>query len=115
MFRDAMIDLTGFYRYSLTRCWDDTKGRVVFVLLNPSTADEVEDDKTLNRCIDFAKCWGFGSLEIVNLFAYRTKDPKILKNIKDYNPHYIQLTRDGYPRHPSRLSADLYFKPMRFE
>lgn len=94
MKQDAVIDQTGIYRYSLTRCWDQTLGKVTFILLNPSTADAYEDDPTLRRCIDYASSWGYGSLELVNLFAYRTKDPKILSNAKDPigpdNDDYIQ-------------------------
>lgn len=82
--REAVIN--GIYRYSLVREWDESNPkRVVFVLLNPSTADDEGDDQTTKVCIEFAKRWGFGSLEIVNLFAYRATDPKDLKKVKDYN------------------------------
>jgi len=64
---DAVIDTTGHYRYSLTRIWDYTLGKVVFILLNPSTADETEDDRTSSKCIGFAQQWGFGS--ITNLYV----------------------------------------------
>ncbi|MDZ5474152.1 DUF1643 domain-containing protein [Bacillus sp. 31A1R] len=83
MLRDAVID--GNYRYSLIREWDINNSKsVVFVLLNPSTADDEEDDQTTKICIEFAKRWGFGSLQIVNLFAYRATDPKDLKNVNNY-------------------------------
>lgn len=52
-------------------------------MLNPSTADDVENDNTINRCISFAKRWGYGSLEVVNLFARRATDFKDLKHEKD--------------------------------
>lgn len=78
--------LEGDYRYSLIREWDESnQKRVVFVLLNPSTADNVEEDQTTKVCIEFAKRWGYGSLQIVNLFAYRATDPNDLKKVKDYN------------------------------
>jgi hypothetical protein len=79
----AFIDLTGKYRYTLSRVWNGNLGRVVFILLNPSTADAFKDDPTVKKCISFAKHWNFGSLEIVNLFAYRSTDAKYLKNISD--------------------------------
>ena len=66
----------GTYRYSLERTWDVDLPRCAFVLFNPSTADALEDDPTIRRCIGFADRWGFGSLEIVNLFAFRSTDPK---------------------------------------
>ena len=73
----------GTYRYTLWRMWDDSEKTVVFVCLNPSTADAELDDPTLRRCIGFAKSWGFGSVIIVNLFAYRSTDPNILRQIHD--------------------------------
>lgn len=50
-------------------------GKVTFVMLNPSTADAVADDPTIRRCIGFAQAWGFGALEVVNLYAYRATRP----------------------------------------
>ena len=64
------------YRYTLFIKWDDTKGRVMFIGLNPSTADETKDDPTVRRCKQFAKDWGYGSMVMTNLFAWRDTDPK---------------------------------------
>ncbi len=66
------------YRYSLSRIWDEPKGLVLFVCLNPSTADESIDDKTVTKCIKFAKAWNYGGILIGNLFAIRSKDSNIL-------------------------------------
>jgi len=63
------------YRYALWRTWDESKPYAMFVGLNPSTADEVEDDPTVTRCINFAKSWGYGGLCIANIFAYRATKP----------------------------------------
>lgn len=63
----------------LWRTWDIHLPKVVFVGLNPSKADETENDPTITRCINFAKSWGYGSLYMLNLFAYCTKSPSILK------------------------------------
>ena len=71
------------YRYALWRTWDANKPRVLFIALNPSTADETHDDPTLNRCINFAHEWGFGGLSIGNLFAFRSTNPKQLKSLDD--------------------------------
>ncbi len=70
------------YRYSLERSWGDAP-RVGFVMLNPNRADEVSDDPTIRRCIGFAKFWGYGGLEVVNLFACRAKTPNLLKQVND--------------------------------
>lgn len=76
------------YRYSLTRevapltgGWDT----VTFIGLNPSTADETEDDPTIRRCIGFARSWGFARLKMLNLYAYRATDPTALLNADDPN------------------------------
>lgn len=51
--------------------------------LNPSTADDTQDDPTIRRCIQFAKDWGFGGLCMTNLFAFRATDPKDMKQQAD--------------------------------
>jgi len=73
--RRAKMDPTGTYRYSLLREWGES-GRVLFVMLNPSTADGEQDDPTIRRCMGFASNAGFGSMSVVNLYAYRSTDPK---------------------------------------
>jgi hypothetical protein len=52
-------------------------------MLNPSTADDSIDDPTIRRCIGFAKSWGFGALDVLNIFAYRSTDPAVLRKITD--------------------------------
>ncbi|HBX22632.1 MAG TPA: DUF1643 domain-containing protein [Desulfotomaculum sp.] len=90
----AAIDDTGKYRYSLIREWDEDKPRVLFIMLNPSTADTTQDDPTIRRCIGLAKRWGYGSVEVVNLFAYRSTDPRQLAMVTDpvgpLNDEYIR-------------------------
>ncbi|WP_242215231.1 DUF1643 domain-containing protein [Bacillus cereus group sp. BfR-BA-01383] len=66
----ALFDDSKTYRYSLERIWDPHKERVLFIMLNPSSANQDSEDATSKRCFNFAKGLGFGSLEIVNLFAY---------------------------------------------
>ncbi|MEM1113083.1 MAG: DUF1643 domain-containing protein [Pseudomonadota bacterium] len=63
------------YRYALWRTWDADLPRVLFIGLNPSTADEKTDDPTLRRCMDFARRWGYGGVCTANLFAFRATEP----------------------------------------
>lgn len=71
----AELSADGLYRYSLTRVWDAAKGKVVFIGLNPSTADASVDDPTIRRCVGFAQALGAGRLVMLNLFAWRATDP----------------------------------------
>jgi len=71
------------YRYRLWRAWNIDKPAVAFIMLNPSTADETDDDPTIRRCLGYAKDWGYGSLIVGNLFAYRTSNPSGLRKCKD--------------------------------
>lgn len=74
----AVVSPCETYRYLLTRMWDQELPGVLFVMLNPSTADANQDDPTIRRCIRFARDWGHGALRVVNLFAYRATDPRAL-------------------------------------
>jgi hypothetical protein len=66
----------GTYRYALWRTWNALQPGVLFVGLNPSTADATTDDPTIRRCIGFAKRWGYGGITMANVFAYRATDPR---------------------------------------
>jgi hypothetical protein len=82
-FISATADIRGEYRYRLTRVWDPALQMITFVLLNPSTADAVQLDPTLRRCVGFAKREGYGGIVILNLCAFRTKDPKVMMAATD--------------------------------
>lgn len=70
------------WRYVLRRRW--AGGAVIgFVLLNPSTADELQDDPTIRRCIGFARSWGYSGLVLGNIFAFRSTDPRGLRSASD--------------------------------
>ena len=71
------------WRYRLWRVWDRDKPRCLFIMLNPSTADESVNDPTITRCIKYADSWGLGSLEVCNVFALRSRDPKELRHCDD--------------------------------
>lgn len=67
------------YRYSLWRKVSDLPSSVAFIGLNPSTADHEVNDPTVTRCINYAKAWGAGRFYMLNLFAWRDTDPKLMK------------------------------------
>lgn len=80
------------HRYTLWREWSmehvpgataDDDNYVMFIALNPSTADEVKNDNTVRRCIDYAKRWGFNSMCMTNIFAWRDTDPEGMKKVSD--------------------------------
>lgn len=79
----ASFDATRTYRYTLGRRIADAGGRILWCMLNPSTADENVLDPTIRRCIGFSRGWGFGDLVVVNLFALRSTDPKALIGYPD--------------------------------
>lgn len=157
MNKGAIIDETRKYRYQLWRIWDESKPLAVFIMLNPSMADENEDDPTIRRCMNYARSWGFGGIKVVNLFAYRATNPKELAKVADpvgpenhlniisaiskctgivvaawganasrivqdnkiidllkFRGHIycLDLTKDGHPKHPLYLKADL--KPVKW-
>ena len=70
------------YRYSLTRAWKLSQKPALFIGLNPSTADENNDDPTIRRCMHYAYEWGFGGLIMLNLFAFRATLPSDLRKSK---------------------------------
>lgn len=81
--RGAVLSGDGQYRYRLWRIWDDLAPIMVWVLLNPSTADADVDDPTLRKCIGFARAHKHGGVILVNLFAYRATNPKELPKVSD--------------------------------
>lgn len=88
------------YRFALWRTWDESLPRVMFIGLNPSTADENTDDPTLVRCMNFAKAWGYGGVCTANLFAYRATEPADMKKAADpvgtRNDYWLRkLARDS--------------------
>lgn len=85
--RETIFSPCRKYRYTLWRAWADDlfrnrtqAGFVMFIGLNPSTADETLDDPTIRRCMDFTKRWGYLTLCMTNLFAWRATDHKMMKS-----------------------------------
>lgn len=86
------------YRYLLWRNWGRASSICVFIGLNPSTADATRDDATSRRCVAYARQWGFDALALVNLFAYRSVEPKILRSVLDPVGTYNDAVIDSVAR-----------------
>jgi hypothetical protein len=85
------------YRFALWRVWDDTKPVVMFIGLNPSTADESKPDRTVESIIRICKHNNYGGFYIVNCFPYISTDPKLLNDftnleVNDYWISHIHST-----------------------
>lgn len=80
------------YRYRLTRRWGDGNRFACFIALNPSTADEHQNDPTVRRMIGYAMSWGMDGLHVANIFALRSTDPRALKTCR--SP--IGMDNDGH-------------------
>lgn len=152
----ADISEDGLYRYSLWREWDRSLDHMVWIMLNPSTADATTDDLTVTKCKEFARRAGCGGITVINKYAYRCTTPNQLllavdpegpRNMATWEttleffhrgpivaawgdsapkrithsralwrftvapetpPTWLCLgkTKDGVPRHPSRLGYD---------
>lgn len=125
MQKGAVISECGKYRYSLVRDWRESEAdemkRVCFMMLNPSTADAEVDDPTIRKCIGFARRWGYTSIEVVNLFAYRATNPQELLKIYDptdlgydeVNRHHISVALWRADRLVVGWGSFIDNKPMR--
>jgi hypothetical protein len=126
--RAARISDCGQYRYALLRRWSD--GHVAtFIMLNPSTADAKQDDPTIRRCVGFARAWGCGAVNVVNLYAWRATNPRELRTVADpvgpendehLTRHAMYAAINGWPLvaawgangEPSRVAAVLALPGM---
>lgn len=84
------------YRYSLTRVWDSDAHKVMFVMLNPSTATEMQNDPTVERCERRARHLGYGGFRVTNIFAWRATDPRDMRAAPDpVGPQNDAVLADG--------------------
>ena len=75
----AQFSKNGKYRYLLGRNIGDSSRQILFIMLNPSTATDTKSDQTITRCANFARAWGYGTMEVVNLFAFKSAYPAVLQ------------------------------------
>lgn len=80
---EAVYSSCEAYRYALTRTWNERGGRLLYLMLNPSTATEEANDPTIERCERRARRLGYGAFRVCNLFALRETDPVRLKRAED--------------------------------
>lgn len=92
--RSACYSRCETHRFSLTIRFDDSVPTLVqFVGLNPSTATELKDDRTVRRCKDFARKWGYGGMVMTNAFSFRSTSPQGIKTgsipFEEQNDSYL--------------------------
>lgn len=83
---DARFSLCNQYRYWLHRDidpWAINPTRIVWLMLNPSTADCTVNDPTIKQCLAFSAKWRYQCLDVVNVFAWRATDPRELRHTVD--------------------------------
>ena len=123
MIKDAIVSDNQLYRYQLSRVWNSSLPMVMFICLNPSTADHNDDDPTILKCIKYAQDWGYGGLLMGNLFAYRATEPLDMKRADDpigpLNNHHLKLMSQqvdkivcGWGNHGVYLDRDEKVKSM---
>jgi hypothetical protein len=86
------------YRYRLYRTWDETKPHAMFIMMNPSIADENWDDRSVAKCCRFARTWEYGGIYVGNTFAYCATDKKDLRVPEnpvgpDNDKHLIEMAK----------------------
>ena len=82
MIRRAEFSIDKKERYSLKREWDKSKNKILYIMLNPSFADDKDDDPTIRRLINFTKKFNSGGFLVGNIFTTITPNPKELDKSK---------------------------------
>ena len=102
----AQMSRDGVYRYHLWRTWDESRPSMVWIMLNPSTADSEIDDPTIRRCISFAKRIDCGGIDVINLYALRATKPKHLLDHPDpEGPHNVGVWKNVLRDHTRPVMA----------
>ena len=87
MKRKALFSKDQKHRYLLERTWNNSKKKLLFIMLNPSGADSKKDDPTTRRLISFSRKWGYGGFTVCNLYSYVTSSPSTLYNCSNILVH----------------------------
>ena len=82
MIREAEFSIDKKERYSLNREWDNSKNKILYIMLNPSLADDKNDDPTIRRLINFTKKFNYGGFLVGNIFTKITPNPKEIDKSK---------------------------------
>ena len=82
MIRGAEFSIDKKERYSLNREWDKSKNKILYIMLNPSLADDKNDDPTIRRLINFTKKFNYGGFLVGNIFTTITPNPKEIDKSK---------------------------------
>lgn len=81
MISEAGISSNKKYRWWLFRCWAAEKPLVIWIMMNPSTADHTKNDPTIGKVIRYSKKWGYGAVLVLNIYAFRTSRPENLPRV----------------------------------
>lgn len=102
------------YRYKLWRRWDNNKPLLYFILMNPSTADEVKNDPTIERQCRRARSLGFGGVVILNCGAIRETDSgKAWGDNDPVGPDNVETIRKEVEENPSAIFVAGWGKPAK--
>lgn len=97
----AVLSECGTYRWRLWRAWGEGVPRCAFIMLNPSVATADVDDPTIRKCVGFARLLGCQAVEVANLFALRSTDPRALAR----HPSPVGEGNDGHILWAARRAA----------
>lgn len=92
---DALFSDCKRFRYWLTRTWSADFPTIAFIGLNPSVASLEVDDKTVRKCQMYARRWGYGRLLMLNLYAFRETDPKVMWRALDRHVDIVGGSRNS--------------------
>lgn len=97
------------YRFALWRIWDKTKPLVMFIGLNPSTANEIKNDPTTKRVCAISKHNGYGGVYMMNCFPFISTDPTQLYDCK------LSIDNEAWLKEIASMSKDIVFAWGNFE